>query len=282
MWSKEFCRFSALFLIQEASSTDFWRYASDLICVAVGRRCCMMKMLILLFVTQKCTLVVDGYFRPKQHNSLELATAKPVVQSVLGSCTKTPSITRDVLIDELYSFNLAAAFNFGTGMSVTLYHILSNKKIVERLHAEINNAFPSPSDPITHAAAERLPYLVSAAASLSPCSVTLFSWMQKTLTFPPDSMLARRKQIGLRAYRPPPQDRATRRRDLPGIPCASWSRFKVPTTGYLPPHRNANKVFVSAPLGRGATCSTTTRRYGARTMITSTQTAGSMQTVPDS
>lgn len=138
-----------------------------------------MKMLIRLSVTQKCTLVVDGYSHPKQHNSIELTTAKPIVQSALANCaeaqTKTPSITRDVLIDELYSFNLAAAFNFGTGMSVTLYHILSNKKIAERLHAEINEAFPSPSDPITHAAAEQLPYLVSAAASLPPCSSTLFS-----------------------------------------------------------------------------------------------------------
>lgn len=132
-----------------------------------------------VIVTQKCTLVVDVYFRPKQHNSVELATAKPIVQSVMGygveAQTKAPPITRDVLIDELYSFNLAAAFNFGTGMSVTLHHILSNKQIVERLHAEISEAFPSPSDPITHDVAERLPYLVSAAASPPPCSFTLFS-----------------------------------------------------------------------------------------------------------
>lgn len=73
----------------------------------------------------------------------------------------TSAIKRDVLIEEIYSFNLAAAFNFGTGMSITLYHILSNKQILQRLHHELLEAFPNADDCIVPSATRVLPYLVS-------------------------------------------------------------------------------------------------------------------------
>lgn len=70
-------------------------------------------------------------------------------------------IKRDILIEEIYSFNLAAAFNFGTGMSITIYHILSNKHILQRLQSELREAFPDTEGDMTSSAIGRLPYLVS-------------------------------------------------------------------------------------------------------------------------
>ncbi|ROV91845.1 hypothetical protein VMCG_09205 [Cytospora schulzeri] len=116
---------------------------------------------------EKCTLVVEKYLGDASPCQLpenkKDSGRRPLVESIISNVSSgevNASIAqKDVLVDELYSFNLAAAFNFGTGMSITLYHILSHNQILQRLYFELFEAFPGTDDRITHSAVAKLPYL---------------------------------------------------------------------------------------------------------------------------
>lgn len=69
-------------------------------------------------------------------------------------------LSRDVVIDEIYSFNLAAIFNFGMTMSVTLHYILSEKTIYDRLRSDILQLVSDPIETIEPSEILKLPYLV--------------------------------------------------------------------------------------------------------------------------
>ncbi|KUI66622.1 Trichodiene oxygenase [Cytospora mali] len=119
---------------------------------------------------EKCTLIVDKYQDPAKPSQLSAkdkygSFRRPLIESMLNRLSNGEAdagiMKREVLIDELYSFNLAAAFNFGTGMSITLYHILSNKTILQKLRFELLGAFPDGDYRITHSVAGKLPYLTA-------------------------------------------------------------------------------------------------------------------------
>ncbi|KUI62394.1 Trichodiene oxygenase [Cytospora mali] len=127
---------------------------------------------------EKCTLIVDKYQDPAKSSQSSAkdkygSFRRPLIESMLNRLSNGEAdasiMKREVLIDELYSFNLAAAFNFGTGMSITLYHILSNKAILQRLRFELLEAFPDKGWRITHSVAGKLPYL---------CTVGTWSYVQ--------------------------------------------------------------------------------------------------------
>ncbi|ROV88155.1 hypothetical protein VSDG_09298 [Cytospora chrysosperma] len=119
---------------------------------------------------KKCTLVVDRYMDSTSPWQIPVKGKndpgrRSLVETILSNDPRSEAdvstIERDVLIDEIYSFNLAAAFNFGTGMSITLFHILSNSRILQQLHSELLEAFPGTEDPITHCTVAKLPYLTA-------------------------------------------------------------------------------------------------------------------------
>ena len=72
----------------------------------------------------------------------------------------TEMATEKVFIDEVYSFNVAAAFNAPGAFSVTLYYIISNPSVYARVRAEILEEFPNTQNP-SYSALKKLPYLVS-------------------------------------------------------------------------------------------------------------------------
>ena len=49
-------------------------------------------------------------------------------------------------------------------LSVISYHIIANPSIQQKLHKELDAAFPDPASPVKWGSLEQLPYLVSAAS----------------------------------------------------------------------------------------------------------------------
>jgi hypothetical protein len=107
------------------------------------------------------------------HNPSDVSTTpSSVLERVMraaatGKVKNAELLTPAVLADEAYSFNLGGTFNGGTAASMTLGRILADETVHRRVRAEILAAFPPESRaPITYAAAETLPYLVSLLYSL--------------------------------------------------------------------------------------------------------------------
>jgi cytochrome P450 len=78
--------------------------------------------------------------------------------------------TPDQIKDESYSILNAASDTTGNAMTVATYNVVINLEIYRKLTAELKAAFPNADDRLDYLKLEKLPYLVSSAASLSGMS----------------------------------------------------------------------------------------------------------------
>lgn len=76
---------------------------------------------------------------------------------------KGSGLSKGAITDDLYTFNVAGAFNTGTIVSITLFYILSTASIRQKLSEELS-VFARSASPT--AELDKLPYLVGLLVTL--------------------------------------------------------------------------------------------------------------------
>ncbi|KAK2020743.1 cytochrome P450 [Colletotrichum zoysiae] len=96
--------------------------------------------------------------KPRKAESQKPIGKAMVDRYLLDEAKGSGILTREAIIDEMQSFNVAGAFNTGTISSITLFHILSNERVRRRLVCELKAV---PQALIRYSTLQKLPYFVS-------------------------------------------------------------------------------------------------------------------------
>ena len=89
---------------------------------------------------------------------------KPAMEYLGRALSNDQPTSKPAVCDEIYAFNVAAAFNFGTVTSVALYHLLSEQKLHSRAMVEIQAHPCLPQNP-----SQSLPFLVRTQCYIRNC-----------------------------------------------------------------------------------------------------------------